>query len=95
MTIIIDTLLLGPDELDILQLKYPTCEIANQADSRHKIQQYKVTIPNETIDSYHNFLLESGFPMSSSSFLLRIKQDEKFAKSIRQKMFGGGQNCER
>jgi hypothetical protein len=90
MTIVIDTLLLGPDELEILRLKYPACEVVNQTDSQHKIQQYKVAIPDVTVDSYHDFLLESCFPMSSSSFLLRIKQDEKFAKSTRQKMFGRG-----
>lgn len=86
MKTIIDILILGPEELNIIKDKYPKCRILQLTNSDHMIQQYQVTINHENEDDYFMFLLDNVIAMSSSNFYSRVKSDKAFADRIKKRI---------
>ncbi|GFO55570.1 hypothetical protein GMSM_25770 [Geomonas sp. Red276] len=86
MGAIIDTLLLGEAELDVIKNEYPTCIITKQTNSHHIIQQYRIILSDEDEEDYYYFLLEHSIAMSSMNFIGRIRNDKLFRDKMRLKV---------
>lgn len=80
----IDTLHLESSELDLITARYPACHIKLLSNTSHKIQKYQIEIscPNELIDTYFEFLTDSGISMSSSRYAQRICTDSTFREEM-------------
>lgn len=83
MSVIIDTLILGPKELDIIKRKYLKCQTIQLTDSDHMVQYYQITIYNENEEDYYIFLLKNSIAMSSKNYYSRIKNGIRYADRIK------------
>jgi hypothetical protein len=86
MNVIIDTLILGPEKLNIIKDKYPQCQITQLTYSDYMIQQYLVTIHDKSEDDYYMFLLDNVIAMSSNNFYSNVKSDMKFNSRIKARL---------
>lgn len=87
MGAIIDTLLLGKREINLVLKKYPGCIIRNMTNSRQLTQRYRLIVENEELDDgYYNFLVENSIAMSSINFRSRLESDKNFADRMRRKL---------
>lgn len=85
MGAIIDTLLLDRIDVPLLRNRYPDCVLTNQTRTEHRVQQYRLIIPDadEYVDNYYNFLLDNLIAMCSRNFRARFDHDEMFKARMR------------
>lgn len=84
MGAIVDVLLLGKHEINLVVRRYPACVVRNMTNSNQLTQKYRLIIPNEDLDdTYYNFLVDNGIAMSSANFRCRIDSDAKFTERMR------------
>ena len=84
--LITDILLVGPEELKIVCDNYSTCKVNKLTDSENLIQQYEITIQDESEKDYYDFLLDNCIAMSSQNFYLKIKSDKKFCERMKKRI---------
>jgi hypothetical protein len=85
-SIIIDTLLIGTEDLTIITGRYPRCKVTKFTNPRHMAQQYRVRIQGEDEECYYNFLLDNRIAMSSNNFYYRVKSDRRFADRMKARI---------
>lgn len=86
MSAIVDRLILGPKDIDVIKRRYPACITTNLSRSRSSFQEYRVIIPNEEEDSYYNYLLDCHLATSSHKLISRLASDKTFAESVQSKI---------
>lgn len=86
MNAILDTLILGPSELQTLKSKYPHCITENLTNSDRLFQEYMVIIEYEDESNYYDFLIEKRLAMSSHNFYSRLKSDKRFEEKMRHRI---------
>lgn len=85
---IIDTLLLGQNELRLILNTFPDIRSTNLSKTSNNTQQYQISLEIDEEDIYYNFLLDNFLPMSSTNFLFKLKTDEAFAERMRLRIEG-------
>ena len=86
MGAIVDVLLLGKEDLFLLQKRYPEYVLTNMTNTSNFIQRYRLIIPGEDLDdAYYCFLLDNMIAMSSYNFRSRLDTDEKFTERMRKR----------
>jgi hypothetical protein len=83
---IVDTLLLEPEELQMLRNEYNIIEITNLTNTSQNVQEYVIQIELDDEEDYYNFLLDNWLSRSSTKFLSKLINDLNFAERIRQRL---------
>lgn len=86
MGAVVDTLILGHEELNILTIEYTRCILRNLTNTAQAFQHYRIIIENENEEDYYDFLVQNKIAMSSHKFYSRVKSDKIFASKMDLRM---------
>lgn len=81
MGAVVDTVHANGDEISLILRKYPNCYVQIRSPLPG-IESYVVIIPDETADSYYEFLADNAIAMSSTNFLNRLNSDSEFSRRM-------------
>ena len=84
--IMVDTLLLGRSELQMLCSKYNLIEITKLTNTSNDLQEYRILIELVDEEGYYIFLVDNWLSRTSTKFLSKLKSDLNFAERIRQRI---------
>lgn len=86
MAAIVDTILVGNEELLRIVERYPEAVVTPIYSNKGIIRHFTITIPGENEHGWYDFLVRNQLAMSSRNFYSRVKGDSSFAEKIQRRI---------